>query len=202
MRARAHTWYLELPTQTCLNEESERQEKGPSMSTASDRAASKWDVVNTQGYNPNGFYTQASDKKGHSAKFTVKVPVNVAGEIANVYQSGKIPEIRNVQDFIRDAIIHRLHQLQSTLDDPDLERKIGMWTIANEALRARHAREEYAEMVVAIDEQVQHLTVTRQTDKLRAYLTDLIDKTDIAIPVEFRQEFTERISLQLKTIGR
>ena len=171
-------------------------------SSAVDRAASKWDVTTPVGYNPNGFYTQASDGKGHSGKLTVKIPVNVAGEIANVYQSGKIPEIRNAQDFVRDAIIHRLHQLQPILDDPDLERQIGMWTISNEALRARQQREEFAEMMTAIDEQIAHLSVTRQTDKLREYLTELVDKAEIAIPPEFRAEFVQTINLQLKTIGR
>lgn len=172
------------------------------MSSARERAQSKWDVTTPIGYNPNAYYTQASDKKGHCAKFQVRVPVNVAGEIATVYQSGKIPEIRNAQDFIRDAIIHRLHQLQPILDDPDLERQIGMWTIANTALRARQAREEYAEMMTAIGEQVQHLQVTNQTDKLRSYLTELVDKTEIAIPPEFRQEYREEMNLRLKTIGR
>ncbi len=172
------------------------------MSSARERAQSKWDVTTPIGYDPNAHYTQASDKKGHSANVQVRIPVNVAGEIATVYQSGKIPEIRNAQDFIRDAIIHRLHQLQPILDDPDLERQIGMWTIANTALRARQAREEYAEMMTAIGEQVQHLQVTNQTDKLRSYLTELVDKTEIAIPPEFRQEYREEMNLRLKTIGR
>lgn len=175
---------------------------GVSMTKASDRAASRWEVTTPAGYNPSAYYTQASDKKGHTAKITVGLPVNVAGEISNVYMSGKIPEIRNAQDFIRDAVIHRLHDLQPILDDPELERQIGMWTIANAALRARRIREEYAEMIEAIEEQVMHLRATGQIDSLRVYLNDLIDKTDVAIPVEFRREFLDEMNLRLKTIGK
>ena len=170
--------------------------------SASEKAASRWETTTPVGYNPNGFYTQASDKKGHSAKITVKVPVNVAGEIASAVASGRIGEYKTAQDFLRDAVIHRLHSIQPLLDDPDLERKITMWTINNEALRARQQREEYAEMWQAIQEHVTHLTNTRQDKKLRTYLNDLLDKTDIAIPEEFRADYLSELNTRLRTIGK
>ncbi len=172
------------------------------MVKASDRAASRWEVSTPQGYNPLAHYTQASDKKGHSAKFTTKIPVNVAGEMSAAVQSGKIPEYKTIQDFMRDAIIHQLHRIQPILDDPELERKITMWTISNEALRARQEREGFAEMMTAIDEHVTHLQTTGQNKKLRAYLNDLMDKAEMAIPPEFRLEYTTSLNARLRTVGK
>ena len=172
------------------------------MARASDQAADRWGVSTPTGYNPLAFYTQASDKQGHSAKITVKLPVNVAGEVASAVQSGKIPDYKTTQDFLRDAVIHRLHAIQSQLDDPDLERKITMWTIANEALRKRQEREQYSEMIVAIEEEVTHLQTTGQTKKLRLYLNDLLDKAEIAIPEQFRVEYVANLNARLRTVGR
>ncbi len=148
------------------------------------------------------FYTQASDKKGHTAKITVQFPVNVAGEIASAIQSGKIPEYKTAQDFVRDAVIHRLHHIQNLIDDPDLERKITMWTIHNEALRARQQREEYVDMMLAVEEHVAHLTSTRQDKRLREFLNDLLEKADIAIPDEFRASYVSDLTMRLKVVGK
>lgn len=172
------------------------------MTTAQDKAASRWETTAPTGYGKNMFYTRASDKKGHTAKLTCKFPVNVAGEIASAVQSGKIPDYKTSQDFIRDAVIHRLHDIQGLIDDPDLERKITMWTIHNEALRARQQREEYVDMMSAIEEHIAHLTGTRQDKKLRLYLNDLLDKAETAIPEEFRAGYVSDLNLRLKTVGR
>jgi len=173
------------------------------MSTSAERrAANRWDVNVPMGYNPNGYYTQASDKKGHSAKITVKVPVNIAGEISTIVQSGKISELRTTQDFVRSAVVHYLHQLQAIIDDPDLERKITMWTIHDDAMKKRQAREQYTEMMVAVEEHIAHLSSTGQTAKLREYLSDLLDKSELAIPEEFRPEYEQNLEIRLRTIGR
>ncbi len=172
------------------------------MTTARDKASSRWETTTPVGYNPDMFYTQASDKKGHTAKITVQFPVNVAGEIASVTQSGKIPDYKTAQDFVRDAVIHRLHDIQGIIDDPDLERKIGMWTIHNEALKARQQREEYVNMMLAIEEHISHLTATRQDKRLREFLNDLLEKAEIAIPDEFRAGYVSDLTLRLKVIGK
>ncbi len=170
--------------------------------SASDKAADRWQTSQPQGYNPNAYYTKASDTKGHSAKITVKVPVNVAGEISAAVQSGKIDGYKTVQDFVRDAVIHRLHFIEPILEDPDLKRKITMWTIHQDALRSKQQREEYADMMVAIVEHVSHLLSTRQDKKLRIYLVDLLDKAELAIPSQFLKEFQDDIRARLKATPR
>ena len=169
--------------------------------TATDKAADRWGVSTPSGYNPNAYYTQASDKKGHSAKMGVKIPVTIAGEVGVVVSSDKIPEYRTVQDFIRDAIIHRLHDIQQILDDPDLERKLTMYTIHDEAMRSKQARDQYADMMESLQDQFTHLSTTGQTARLRTYLTDLIDKAEIAIPEEFRLDYIRDLSARLRVIG-
>ena len=62
-------------------------------------------------YDPNEFYTASADRRGHSDTFYVKVPPYVASALSQFIQSGKVPQYKTVQDFIRDAIVHRIHYL-------------------------------------------------------------------------------------------
>ena len=171
-------------------------------SSAQDKAVNRWGTTTPVGYSPDANYTQASDKQGHSAKLTVKLPVNVAGEVAAAVQSGKISDYKTAQDFIRDAVIHRLHYHAPTLDDQDIERKISMWTIHNDAMRAKQQREEYAEMMGSIEEHITHLSTTGQRKTLRDYLVDLLDKTELAIPEQFQVEYREFVRARLKIVGQ
>ena len=179
---------------------STKPRKGYEMG-ASDKAAAKWGTESAKGYRRDAYYTQASDKQGHSAKTTVKMPTNVAGEIHSLVASGKIPEYRTSVDFIRDAVIHRLHDLEGLVDDPSYSRRISMYVLHQDVMIKRQHREEYAEMMTAIEEEIQYLQNTRQGDKLRRYLVELLDNAEEAIPPEFLTDFTTRIRQALTIAG-
>lgn len=55
----------------------------------------------------------AADHQGHSVNLRVKVPVEWSGAIAELTASKSWPEYKTPQDFIRDAIHHRLHWAES-----------------------------------------------------------------------------------------
>jgi superfamily I DNA and RNA helicase len=168
---------------------------------ANDRAAKKWGTESTKGYRRDAFYTQASDRQGHSAKYQVKVPTNIAGELAAIIQSGKIPEYRTPQDIFRDALIHQLHYLERIVDDPEFSRRISMAIIHQDLMTKQSEREEFYVLMEAIKEEIAHLQTTGQGDKLRRYLVDLLDKAEEAIPQEFLADFNDEIRQRLRIAG-
>lgn len=159
-----------------------------------------WDTQETDGYDSHKFYTQASDRKGHAAKIQVKLPTNIAGEIARLVQSGVITEYSTSQAFIRDAVIHRLETVNQWIHDGRLEKTISMWTIHNDALRKTQERETFQSMMREIGDHCQHLLNTGRQDDLRDYVENLLGQA-ITIPVEFRTEFIGDLEGRLKLIG-
>lgn len=66
--------------------------------------------VEARGYSEERFYTSSSDVRGHSKMLRVWLPQGID---AQVYEAvNGIPQYRTVQDFMRDAIVHRLEYLQ------------------------------------------------------------------------------------------
>ena len=65
------------------------------------------------GYSPTQRLTRATDGRGNSSDMRVKVSPDVAGELAALVQSGRVPEYRTMADVVRDAIYHRLHFINS-----------------------------------------------------------------------------------------
>jgi len=160
---------------------------------------SNW-TTSDDGYDARNFYTQSSDSKGHHAKIQVKVPTNIAGEIARLVQSGVIPEYDTAQALIRDAIIHRLHDVNQWVKDEGLQRTITMWTIHEDAIHKANQRDQFKEMMHAIDEHAQFLINRGNQDAAREYVTDLLDKTD-AVPTEFRSEYIGNLEGKMKIFG-
>ena len=61
------------------------------------------------GYSPDEIITRSQDEMGHSANLRVHIPKPWRAMIEQIVQSDAWPEYSSVQDFIRDAIYHRLH---------------------------------------------------------------------------------------------
>lgn len=67
-------------------------------------------------------YTRSTNRKGFGETLHVKVPPEIAGEIAAIVASRKIGALRTTQDFVRSAIVHRLHWMAGELDDGQTHR--------------------------------------------------------------------------------
>ena len=88
---------------------------------------SSWDTDEESAwYNPRKFYTFSEDKKGHSIQIRLWIPKNLAGQIGRVVNSGQIPEYRSPQDFYRDSLFHRAHEVAEWLDDGELKAETGL----------------------------------------------------------------------------
>lgn len=62
-------------------------------------------------YDPNEFYVRSVDKRGHKETVHVPMPPDVYAEVHEMASRSEFPLYRTVQDFMRDAAIHRMHYL-------------------------------------------------------------------------------------------
>lgn len=70
-------------------------------------------------YDPSHFYIKSTDGRGHGEKMSLTVPPEILGRIQAMIETRKFP-YRTTHDFIRDAVLHRLHQLNDVTLDPVL----------------------------------------------------------------------------------
>jgi len=84
-----------------------------SWSTKDDTGESTddWSTVSPGGYARNRYYSRATDGHGHSEQMQFKHSPSVMGMIGAVVASGRTP-YKTPQDLVRDAVIHRLHDLR------------------------------------------------------------------------------------------
>jgi hypothetical protein len=88
------------------------------------RGGDAWDV-SSGGYDVDRFYTATSmsgDKASEaSEKVSFRCDNSVWARAQDVVGSKKIPAYRNIHDFVRDAIFHRVQHLSGEIDDPMLK---------------------------------------------------------------------------------
>lgn len=79
--------------------------------------AEDWNFIVGSEYDIDRIYTRAADKRGH--KDTVHVPISpgMYGSISHLVSLQVVPGYRSVQDFIRDAIVHRLRYMNEQVKD-------------------------------------------------------------------------------------
>lgn len=97
-----------------------------------------WATQDTKSYSLDEVYSRSTDGRGHSANLgQVKVSPEMAGEIGALVASGVIPEYRTAQDFVRDAVVHRLAYWAEKQKNGDLQRRVTI-----EAMMARRDRQK------------------------------------------------------------
>lgn len=80
-----------------------------------DDAHESWDLETS--YSPEKYYTYSVDARGHKETIRVPFPPSVYGRIGELIASKRVSQYRTPQDFIRDAVIHRLEYLNDFLKD-------------------------------------------------------------------------------------
>lgn len=108
-----------------------------------DQADDGWGV--TDEYDIGSFYCRSTDHRGHSNNLRVRVKPEVSGEVAALVASGTIPEYTTSQDFIRDAIVHRMRWLAENMENPALRARL------SEAVRRAAIDESTARYTTLID---------------------------------------------------
>ena len=65
-------------------------------------------------YDPARIYTRSTNKFDHSTPLTVGFPREVLALVGKIVSSGVWGEYRSNQDFVRDAVVHRLQTMMDT----------------------------------------------------------------------------------------
>jgi hypothetical protein len=81
---------------------------------------SKWAAAVGQnaGYDPNKFYVQSSDARGHRSPLRVPIPPDLEREIRKILDTGAFPAYEILSDFVRDAVQHHIHTRTEQIGDP------------------------------------------------------------------------------------
>lgn len=143
-------------------------------------------------YDPNKFYTEASDKSGRGDPVNARIPPQIAGTIAALVQSGKIPEYRTQSDFIRDAIVHRLHDIGERVDSGEIRRTVNMVVLLNQELQAERAKDDYATLIDLIRRRHQDY-LKQSLEKANLYVKERLAEID-GIPLDYQEDYERTLS--------
>ena len=76
-----------------------------------------WMATPEHQYDPARIYTRSTNKFDHSTPLTVGFPREVLALVGKIVSSGVWGEYRSNQDFVRDAVVHRLQTMAGQLED-------------------------------------------------------------------------------------
>lgn len=85
-----------------------------------------WDTERGYEYNPDHFYTRSTNKHDHSVDLRFKLPPHIGSMLSEIVDSKRFPALRSVNDFCRDAVIHRLHYLNEQIANGKFERGLSL----------------------------------------------------------------------------
>lgn len=131
-----------------------------------------WRTVAPNGYSRAKYYMRATDGKGHSQNMQVKVTEQIGGMIGALVASG-MTRYKTPQDFVRDAIVHRLHDMhemgRAGLIEGQLPEVIALAQIEQAGVE-RDARHALCERTGA---EIETLVQRGQTDEIVIHLDAL-----------------------------
>lgn len=143
----------------------------PSHSTdLTDRAA--WTTVTPGGYSRQSYYMRATDRQGHSQNMQVKVTEQIAGMIGALVASG-MTRYKTPQDFVRDAIVHRLHDMHEMGRAGLIAGQLPELIASAQIEQNRIERDARAELLKRTDEEVRVLVGRGQTEEAVGVLDGL-----------------------------
>lgn len=77
----------------------------------------------TDNYAEGNFYVKSTDGKGHKDKIQVSVPPGLFALAMEITHKSELPDYKTVQDFVRDAMMHRAHFLMTQYAPDDAARQ-------------------------------------------------------------------------------
>jgi len=127
-----------------------------------------------QEYDQAKFYQAATDKRGHSKSVRFSLPPDQMYRLAVLVANDKTP-YQTTQDFIRDAIVHRLHWIENNL--PDMEPVANVFTRAAE-LSYQLAVIEASEKLVNYYREAAVHAGDKEREQLAGQIRDTIAEAD------------------------
>ncbi len=153
-----------------------------------------WETVDDPSvYDPSRFYTKSSDQKGHSHTVHAPIPKPMAGEIANLVQSGAVPAYRSVGDVVRDSLAHRLFEIAKRIDNGELESTVSMAMLVSDELQIVDEAEQAEQLIDMVRSQAQAIwNRDEDTKRLRLYLASRREVAD-SIPEPYRRDYLDAL---------
>lgn len=155
---------------------------------------SSWNPADN--YNPDAFYTEATDKKGQGERVTIRIPPRVARGIAKIVQSGKIPAYETLSDFVRNAVVHQLHKDAKRIADGDLSQLVNMIALLNEEITMAREEEDYQQIVAYIDTHYSGYLAQGKVAQAQQYIKERLSRID-DIPPRFQDDYEKRLGSKL-----
>lgn len=144
-------------------------------------------------YDPDEVWAKgAADEQGHSVNLRIKVPTEWAGAIAELTSAKQWPEYKTPQDFIRDAIHHRLHWAEAQPDRESIPEVANLMAIESVYTNIRRYEALNKQFKAMRDQMVDAFRDSAVTDPqvLAAQIEDLSDVAD-RFPEPFRTRLHE-----------
>lgn len=146
-------------------------------------------------YNPDKYYTEASDKSGRGDPINARIPPQIGSSIAALVQSGVVSEYRTLSDFVRDAVVHRLHTIGEKIQSGEIQRRVNMVAMLNEEIQTQREKEDYFALISMIE--TRHMEYSAKSmSQANQYLKGRLAEID-AIPGDYQADYERRLSAKL-----
>lgn len=148
------------------------------------------------GYNPDSFYTEATDKKGQGERITIRIPPRVARGISKIVQSGKIPPYETLSDYVRNALVHQLYRDAERINDGALRNLVNQIALLNEEITMAKEEEDYYQIVSYIDTHHASYLAQGKMTQAHQYIKERLSRVD-DIPERFQDDYEKRLGSKL-----
>ena len=157
-----------------------------------------WDTKPGSGrqtdYDPNRFYIHSTNRHNHSTSVrtiprTTSFPPEIVAEMAQIVDDPRTP-YRSKQDLIRDAVIHRLHHLATTLQDGSFVQSFDLFLLRESIAERQHEDDELESTIDLIDTEISRYRTNRNPDGI----ADVIEQARTAwIPPRLKRRWQRAI---------
>lgn len=139
-------------------------------------------ATDKKGYSEDKFYTKSTDGKGVSETKYVKMPPSMIGEMGELIARRIIPDYRTDGDFIRDAVIHRLHHIAEMMNDGRLSAVVNRQVMLNENMRVMQDMEECQMIVTTHRDSFEKAVQIKDAIMLEVALDNALGNLDVLRP--------------------
>lgn len=153
-----------------------------------------WEVESSTDwwYDETRMYTGSQDDHGHSAQVRVNFPKNLAAQLQRVIADGRIPEYKSLNDFVRDAIVHRVHKVGKWLDNGDLLQEVHVGLLLAEQQQIKQQKVDAQLYLNALRENLTDAKTRGRTEFLKQMVRKAREAAD-TLPEDFQDELEREL---------
>jgi hypothetical protein len=159
-----------------------------------------WSLANANTYDIDKFYCRSTDGKGHYRNIQVPLSPALMGEIQALVASQVISSYRTLQDFIRDACIHRAKYVAELVKSGVLGKVIDSEIMLAEVARRRVEREGYQKVIEEYKEEVDKCLLAGDKTRVHDLIADMVVFVE-HMPPPYNSHLDELIKATERKVG-